>query len=140
MQLQKLNGLIDKSEAKEAGHEASDHDGPGDSIGGGWVNDDNTMIKSSTDAGDAFEVKKASPFLDLERTECGAVNSDDDESSRNPDSYLGLEEEAAAELPLNILEPANSSSLTEPEEWGTLESDGLLDQRSNGCKWWDFWS
>lgn len=67
------------------------------------------------------------------------VISDDDSSIKA--DYLGLDEDAEHHL-LKIVE-AGDSSLTSPENWGSLDEDGLLDHQPNSTsydQWWDFWS
>ncbi|KAL0373860.1 UNVERIFIED_CONTAM: Homeobox-leucine zipper protein ATHB-7 [Sesamum radiatum] len=66
------------------------------------------------------------------------MHSDDDSSIR-PELF-GLDEEN--EL-LKLVEPAAAdSSLTSAEDWGSLDSDDLMNQpNDHDCyQWWDFWS
>ncbi|KAL0309385.1 UNVERIFIED_CONTAM: Homeobox-leucine zipper protein ATHB-12 [Sesamum radiatum] len=63
----------------------------------------------------------------------------DDDSSIRPELF-GLDEEN--EL-LKLVEPAAAdSSLTSAEDWGSLDSDDLINQpNDHDCyQWWDFWS
>ncbi|KAL3536667.1 hypothetical protein ACH5RR_000033 [Cinchona calisaya] len=127
VQLQKLNDLIQKSDRERGqlqdqwrcGRETSDAEPGNSNIG-------------PTPSTDQFDVK---PSLCLERSEYRLVDDDDhvfsdDESSRNP-NYFGLDQE-----------PAAGSCLTSGSvgEWGSLDSDVLLEKPSSSCQWWDFWS
>lgn len=135
-QLQKLNDLIETSEKEGRDYccrrEASDAEAAEDSIGRRVsINNDRGKIESTK-----FDVK---PTLSLDTSEYRVVGHvlSDDESSRNPD-YIGLGEEPAEFL--NTVVPA-CSSLTSPEEWGSLDSDVLLDKPSSSYyQWWDFGS
>ncbi|KAI3444366.1 hypothetical protein Pfo_001031 [Paulownia fortunei] len=75
-----------------------------------------------------FEVKNI-PSKPLE-----GMLSDDDSSIKA--ELLGLDEEN--EL-LKMVEPAVDSSLTSSEDWGSLDSDDLINQPTESCQWWDFW-
>lgn len=70
--------------------------------------------------------------------EYGVLSDDDDSGIKIKTEYFGLEEDDP-EL-MNFVEPTESS-LTSPEEWGTLHSsDALLDHPTSSYQWWDFWS
>ncbi|KAF5733278.1 homeobox leucine zipper family protein [Tripterygium wilfordii] len=76
------------------------------------------------------------PISSMEISEHGlGVVLDDDISIKA--EYFQLEDEPNL---MGMVEPAGDSSLTSPEGWGSLESDGLFDQSSSGYQWWDFWS
>ncbi|XAR53922.1 hypothetical protein NMG60_11028865 [Bertholletia excelsa] len=119
IQLQKLNDLMQKSGEE---NQVCSQEAPEKS------NID--QLDGAEDIKGELEVKPAF------RSEHGIGRlSDDDGCTRT--GYFGLGEEP--EL-LNIVEPADSS-LTSPENWGSLESEGLLDQSgSSSCPWWDFWA
>ncbi|XP_049389452.1 homeobox-leucine zipper protein ATHB-12 [Solanum stenotomum] len=70
----------------------------------------------------------------------GVISDDDIDSSIKAD-YLGLDDDAVHHL-LKIVE-AEDSSLTSPENWGSLNDDGILNHQPNSSSydhWWDFWS
>ncbi|PON75470.1 Octamer-binding transcription factor [Parasponia andersonii] len=71
------------------------------------------------------------------------VLSDDDISMKAEYDFGGgvLEPAEEAELlSMNMAEPAADSSLTSPEDWGSLNSETLFDESTGGYQWWDFWS
>lgn len=72
------------------------------------------------------------------------VLSDDDSSMKAEYNFGGgvLEPEEAELLNMNMAtEPAApDSSLTSPEDWGSLNSETLFDESTSGYQWWDFWS
>lgn len=87
-----------------------------------------TTGHSSTDAKIDFEVKNiASKALE-------GMLSDDDSGIKA--ELLVLDEEN--EL-LKMVEPAVDSSLTSSEDWGSLDSDDLINQPTESYPWWDFW-
>ncbi|KAK4379159.1 hypothetical protein RND71_001021 [Anisodus tanguticus] len=121
IQLQKLNGLMQKEGGSKycCGQEI-------DSIGLSEATKNNEM--------------DGRPSLSFDLSEHGSkgVISDDDSSIKA--DYLGLDEDADHHL-LKMVE-AGDSSLTSPENWGSLDDDGLLDQQPNSTsydQWWDFW-
>lgn len=72
----------------------------------------------------------------LEKSKHGlGVLSDDDSSIKA--EYFGIEDEEPNLI--NMVEPGDSS-MTSPEDWGSLNSDGLFDESSTSYQWWDFWS
>lgn len=82
-----------------------------------------------------FEMK-AGLSLDRSAEPGFGVLSDDDSSIKA--EYFGLDDEPDL---LNMVEvEPGDGSLTSTEDWGTLESDGLLDQSTSSYQWWDFWS
>lgn len=60
------------------------------------------------------------------------VLSDEDSSIKA--EYMALDEET--DPLLNMVEPVDDS----PENWGSLDSNGLLDESSSSYQWWNFWS
>ncbi|KAL2461446.1 Homeobox-leucine zipper protein ATHB-7 [Abeliophyllum distichum] len=63
--------------------------------------------------------------------------SDDENSTRSAADYFSrLDEETEI---LKMVEAADSS-LTSPEDWGSLDSEDLLNPPTTSCQWWDFWS
>lgn len=81
------------------------------------------------------------PSLSFDLSEHGANGVISDEDSSIKADYLGLDEDTDHHL-LKMVE-AGDSSLTSPENWGSLDEDGLLDQQPNSTSydhWWDFWS
>lgn len=88
------------------------------------------------------QVKPQTIGLRLESGLGGGLSLSDDDCGGgiNKTHNLGLEEDDP-EL-LGVVEPAESS-LTSPEEWGSLESEGLLlsnHPNTSTYQWWDFWS
>lgn len=67
--------------------------------------------------------------------------SDDDDSSLKAE-FLGMEADEGNEL-LKMVEPAAAaadSSLTSAEDWGSLDSDDMINQPTEeSFQWWDFW-
>ncbi|PSS26255.1 Homeobox-leucine zipper protein like [Actinidia chinensis var. chinensis] len=120
-QLQKLNDLIQKSGEADRGS--------GQSV-------EEKIVGDQLESGDGFKSEfTVKPCMSLEGSEHGiGVLSDDDSSIKA--EYFGLDEEP--EL-LNMVEPADSS-LTSPENWDSIDSEGLLDQSGSSYQWWDFWS
>ncbi|KAM7472334.1 hypothetical protein LguiA_010517 [Lonicera macranthoides] len=71
--------------------------------------------------------------LSLEGSEHGVgVLSDEDSSIKA--EYMALDEET--DQLLNMVEPVDDS----PDNWGSLDSNGLLDESSSSYQWWNFWS
>lgn len=63
------------------------------------------------------------------------VLSDDDSSIKA--EYFGLDDDPDL---LNMVEvEAGDGSLTSTEDWGSLETNVLLDQSTDSYQWWDFW-
>lgn len=123
IQLQKLNDLMQKEGGKYCCRQGIDSDNRGD------VTKNNEM--------------DGRPSLSFDLSEHGAngVISDDDIDSSIKADYLGLNEDAGHHL-LKMVE-AGDSPLTSPENWGSLDEDGFLDQQPNSNsydQWWDFWS
>lgn len=122
VQLQKLNDLMQKERGQYC------------SIGfdqESYNRDDNTIKNKEMEG-------KPSLSFDLSEHGVNGVISDDDSSIKA--DYFGLDEES--DHLLKMVE-AGDSSLTSPENWGSLEDDGLLDQQPNSSnydQWWDFWS
>nr|ADH04264.1 HB1 [Nicotiana benthamiana] len=125
LQLQKLNDLMQKSEKEEGQYCSIGFDQES------YNREDNTIKNKEMEG-------KPSLSFDLSEHGVNGVISDDDSSIKA--DYFGLDEES--DHLLKMVE-AGDSSLTSPENWGTLEDDGLLDQQPNSCnydQWWDFWS
>ena len=93
-------------------------------------------IQGELDNGDTIKCEsETKPSLSTERSEHGAgVLSDEDSNIKV--EYFTLEDEHSL---LNMVEPADGS-LTSPEDWSSLNSDGLFDQSNSNNQWWDFWS
>lgn len=100
----------------------------------------NNIIDGESDNGDdaARSESEGKPNyqMSLEKSEQGlGVMSDDDSSIKA--EYFGLEEDPNL---VNFVESADGS-LTSPEDWGRLNSDGgLFDQSTCDYQWWNFWS
>ncbi|XP_052194718.1 homeobox-leucine zipper protein ATHB-7-like [Diospyros lotus] len=121
IQLQKLNDLIDKSpEGNESCRRAAgENSGTEDRL------EREGYVKSEfADDDDDEEEEEEKPRLSLEITQ---------------NKIFELDEEDPSMQLLNMGEPADSS-LTSPENWGSLESDGLVDQPGSSYQWWDFWA
>ncbi|KAM3378478.1 homeobox-leucine zipper protein ATHB-12 [Capsicum galapagoense] len=81
------------------------------------------------------------PSLSFDLSEHGANGVISDDDSCIKPNYLGLNEDTDHHL-LKMVE-AGDSSLTSPENWGSLDEDSLLDQQPSSTtydQWWDFWS
>ncbi|KAI3449303.1 hypothetical protein Pfo_005968 [Paulownia fortunei] len=118
IQLQKLkNEMMGKSDQKENDCQVQETAGNSSTDG----ESDYTKID--------FGVKNI-PSRSLE-----GMLSDDDSSMKA--EFLGLDEEN--EL-LKMVQPAADSSLTSAEDWGSLDSDDLINQPTESFQWWDFWS
>ncbi|XP_040991701.1 homeobox-leucine zipper protein ATHB-12 [Juglans microcarpa x Juglans regia] len=93
-------------------------------------------IRGESDNGDTatceYEMK---PSLSTERSEHGLGVLTDEDASTKPE-YFELEDEPTL---LNMVEPTDST-LASPEDWGSLDSEGLFDQSNGNSQWWDFWS
>uniref|UniRef100_A0A5B7AJN9 Homeobox-leucine zipper protein n=1 Tax=Davidia involucrata TaxID=16924 RepID=A0A5B7AJN9_DAVIN len=136
IQLQKLKDVMEKSDREES--QSCGKEVAGNNID---IKSEKGKIKAE------FEVN---PSVSLERSEHGfgvlSEDDDDDDDDENTDSsmkadYFGLNEEADL---LNTAEAEpepepGDDSLTSPENWGSLDSNGLYDQ-SSSYQWWDFWS
>uniref|UniRef100_A0A2P2JDM9 Homeobox-leucine zipper protein n=2 Tax=Rhizophora mucronata TaxID=61149 RepID=A0A2P2JDM9_RHIMU len=119
LQLQKLNALMQKP--REEGQCCGQDAGLNSS-------------EAESDNGDTFKYEtEVKPSVSLERSEHGLGILSDEVSSIKAE-YFGLDEEPNL---MSIVEPAES--LTSQEDWGNLDSDGLFNQSSSGCQWWDFW-
>lgn len=83
---------------------------------------------------------EAKPSLSsLERSEHVLGVLSDDDSCMKADYNFGPDE--AELLSMNMADPAAAdSSLTSPEDWGSLNSEILFDESTSGYQWWDFWS
>lgn len=112
--MQKLNDLLQKPKEEEEGQCC------------GQV----TAMKCDSEGQQSFSMERSEHAL--------GVLSDDDSAIAIKTDYFGLEEEAANLV--SMVEPADHSSLTSPEDWRSFDSDGLFDQSSSGYQWWDFWS
>lgn len=117
--MQKLNDLLQKPQAERhckpdvAANSTQNESGNGDT----------TKRESGT---------KATLFTDKSEHGLGVL-SDEDTSIRA--GYFGMEDEP------NLLNMVDAdSSLTSPEDWGSLNSDGLFHQYNSNSQWWDFWS
>lgn len=122
-QLQKLKDLIEKSQknSKEGQCRREDQE-----VSAGISSCKVSDINNKSE----FELNPVGISL-----EYGVLSDDDDSGIKT--EYFGLDEDDA-EL-VNLVEPTESS-LTSPEEWGSLQSDALLDQPTSSYQWWDFWS
>lgn len=127
IQLQKLSDVIQKEGGQYCCKQEID------SIGFESDNRDDATKKNEMDG-------RPSLSFDLSSQHgANGVISDDDSSIKT--DYLGLNDDADHHL-LKMVE-AGDSSLTSPENWGSLDEDGLLDQQPNSTsydQWWDFWS
>ncbi|TYI00138.1 hypothetical protein ES332_A11G113100v1 [Gossypium tomentosum] len=121
-QLQKLNDLIKKPKEEEQccgqvnGMRCSE----------GASDKGETTVKSDSEGQLSLSMGRSEHAL-------GAL-SDDDSAIRT--DYFGLEEEPNL---MSMVDPADGS-LSSPEDWRSLDSDGLFDQSPCGYQWWDFWS
>lgn len=114
VQLQKLKDIQEK-----AGNSSSSHDGESDIANGNNIKNE-------------FEAAELKPNLSGKH-----VFSDDENSTRSAADYFNrLDEEV--EL-LKMVEAADSS-LTSPEDWGSLDSEDILNPPTTSYQWWDFWS
>ncbi|KAL6123999.1 hypothetical protein ACLB2K_076515 [Fragaria x ananassa] len=100
----------------------------------------NNIIDGESDNGDdaARSESEGKPNyqMSLEKSEQGLEVMSDDDSSIKAE-YFGLEEDPNL---VNFVESADGS-LTSPEDWGRLNSDGgLFDQSTCDYQWWNFWS
>lgn len=117
--MQKLNDLLQKPQEERhckpdvAANSTQSESGNGDM----------TKCESGT---------KATLFTDKSEHGLGVL-SDEDTSTRA--GYFGMEDEPNL---LNMLDA--DSSLTSPEDWVSLNSDGLFHQYNSDFQWWDFWS
>lgn len=122
--MQKLKDLIEKSQNNKEVSGISSHQIS--------VSDNNTNNINNNKREIELNLNPAGISLEY------GVLSDDDDSGMKTE-YFGLElEEDDPEL-IDFVEPTESS-LTSPEEWGTLHSDVLLDHPTSSYQWWDFWS
>ncbi|CAN4111392.1 unnamed protein product [Withania somnifera] len=126
IQLQKLNDLMQKEGGKYCCRQEID------STGFEYDNkDDDTKINEL----------EGRPSLSFDLSEHGANGVMSDEDSSIKADNLGLDEDTDHHL-LKMVE-AGDCSLTSPENWGSLDEDGLWDQQPNSSsydQWWDFWS
>ncbi|GMI98476.1 ARABIDOPSIS THALIANA HOMEOBOX 7, homeobox 7 [Hibiscus trionum] len=113
IQLQKLNDLIKKP--KEEGQCCGQ-----------------VTVTNCNNDGDKGETTVKS---DSEGQLSFSMGRSDDDSAIKTD-YFGVEEEANL---MSVVDPGDDS-LTSPEDWRSLDSDGLFDQWNCGYPWWDFWS
>lgn len=124
-QLQKLNDLIEKSHQKKK----------------------EGLSRELEELDDRGPIKKSELIDHVKPQTIGlrlggglSLSDDDCGGGINKTHNLGLKEDDP-EL-LGVVEPADSS-LTSPEEWGSLESEGLLlsnHPNTSTYQWWDFWS
>lgn len=124
VQLQKLNDMMKEEGGKYCCKQEND------SIGFESDNREDATKKNEMDG-------RPSLSFDLSSQHgANGVISDDDSSIKA--DYLGLNDDHL----LKMVE-AGDSSLTSPENWGSLDEDGFLDQQPNSIsydQWWDFWS
>ncbi|KAK8711383.1 hypothetical protein V6N13_146667 [Hibiscus sabdariffa] len=120
IQLQKLNDLVKKpkEEGQCCGQVAATTCNDGDK--------GETTAKSDSEGQLSFSMGRSEHAL--------GVLSDDDSAIKT--DYFGLEEEPNL---MSMVDPCDDS-LTSPEDWRSLNSDGLFDQSNCGYPWWDFWS
>ncbi|XP_062091322.1 homeobox-leucine zipper protein ATHB-12 [Humulus lupulus] len=131
LQLQKLNGDLMQSSKDHNLHKDNNE-----------KDSDNGKMKTESES----EVKPS--LSSLERSEhVLGVLSDDDSSMKaayNFEQVLEHEEAELLSMNMNLApEPpaaAADSSLTSPEDWGSLNSETLFDESTSGYQWWDFWS
>lgn len=119
-QLQKLKDLIEKSQNNKEDQQVtgvSRH-----------------QVSVNNEENNKSEIELNTGRISLEY----GVLSDDDDSGIKKTEYFGVEDDDPPEL-MNFVEPTESS-LTSPEEWGTLHSDALIDHPTSSYQWWDFWS
>lgn len=119
MQLQKLNDQMTKS------GERNQSDGGDETKCNFDLNPTMSLEDDISIKAESFGLnEKLNPIsLSLERSEYKA-------------DYFGLEEKP--EL-LSLVGPTDST-LASPENWGSLDSENLIDQSGSNCHWWDVWS
>lgn len=142
VQLQRLNDQMKKSQDEnrmDGGDESGDKFKSKSTISAekseervGVLSDDDVSIEAACFVLDG----ELRPSLLLARSEHNTGVLSDEDSSSIKAEYFGLDDKP--EL-LNMVGPADST-LTSPENWGSLESEGLIDQSGSGCQWWDVWS
>lgn len=120
-QLQKLNEVIQKPNEKGQCYAQIK---PANSMESGSENGD--TVKGEPEV-------KPSPSIERSEQLLGVL-SDDDSSIKA--EYFGIEDDPAL---LKFVEKADDS-FTSAEDWGTFDSEDLLNQSGSGCQWWDFWS
>ncbi|CAA2935719.1 homeobox-leucine zipper ATHB-12-like [Olea europaea subsp. europaea] len=114
VQLQKMKDIQEKAENSISGHDGKSDIANGDNI--------------------KNEVEAAELKQNLSEKH---VFSDDENNTRSAADYFDRLDE---DVELFKMVEAADSSLTSPEDWGSLDSEEFLNPPTTSYQWWDFWS